>query len=141
MPPILVVAFTDEEGAVSWRTFSSTDENRAAFRLRKETMYTIGYQESHPDDKTTTYGYIVHCYIRSCDISLEYRASGIQLVLTPDNEPNWDFGFLTATESYPHAIPEGHAAITMAHTFIDPNPFYTAMSDSDSDADSDSDSD
>jgi len=129
-----VASFTNEEGVVSWRAFSSTDENRTAFCLRKEALYTIGYQESYSEDKTTTYGFIGHYYMRPCDINLEYRASGIQLVLTPDNEPNWEFGFLTATETYAD-IPEGHSAITIAHTFIDPNPFYTAMTDSDSDSD------
>jgi len=137
MPPILLAIFTDEEGTHSWRTFSSTDENRAAFRLRKEALYTIGYQESYPEDKTTTYGLIGNYYIRPCDINLEHRAGGIQLVVTPDNQLNDDFPFLTVTESYAQTIPDGHTVITVAHTFIDPNPFYTAMTDSDSDSDSD----
>jgi len=133
-----LATFVNEENVVSWRAFSSTDENRTSFCLRKETLYTIGYQESYSEDKTTTYGLIGHYYTRPCDISLEYRASGIQLVLTPDNELNGEFGFLTATETYAD-IPEGHTAITIAHTFIDPIPFFTAMSDPDSDSDSDSD--
>ena len=139
MPPILLATFVNEENVVSWRAFSSTDENRTSFCLRKDALYTIGYQESYSEDKTTIYGLIGHYYMRPCDISLEYRASGIQLVLTPDNELNGEFGFLTATETYPQAIPEGHTAITIAHTFIDPIPFFTAMSDPDSDSDSDSD--
>ena len=138
MPYILLASFTDEDGTLSWRAFSSTDETRALFRLRNDTFYEIGYQESHPEDKTTSYGLLTLFYQKTCDIALEHRMSGIQLVLTPDNTLNTEFGFLTATESYNQVIPEGHVVAVVPHTFIDPNPFYTTM-DADSDSDSDSD--
>ena len=136
MPYIIILSFADEEGTVSWRAFSSTDEDRAAFRLRKDTFYEIGYQESHPENKNTTYGLLTRFYQKDCDITLEHRYDGIQLVLTPDGTINDEFGFLTATESYAQGLPDGHAATIVPHTFINPNPFYTAM-DSDSDSDSD----
>jgi len=135
MPPILLATFTNEEGVTTWRAFSSTDEHRTSFHLNKETLYFIGYQESHPGDRITYFGLIGNYYIRQCDITLEYRAMGIRLILTPDNELNGEFPFLTATENYNQVIPEGHTIAVIPHTFIDPNPFYTAMSDSDSDSD------
>jgi hypothetical protein len=135
MAPILLVYFTDEEGAIKWRGFSSSDENRSMFHLRKDVLHEIGYQESHPEDKTTTYGLIGNYFVMACDINLEHRAGGIQLVLTPGNGINDEYSFLTATESYAVAIPDGHTVTIIPHTFVDPNPYYTGMANTDSDSD------
>jgi len=136
MPYILILSFTDNEGTLTWHAFSSTDEARTLFRLRKDTFYELGYQESHPSDKNTSHGLLTQYFEKDCDISLDYRSDGIQLVIAPDNTLNGDFGFLTATESYNQVVPEGHTVTVIPHTFVDPNPFFTEMHpDSDSDSD------
>jgi len=137
MPYLLVLTFTDEEGTLIWHAFSSTDEDRALFRLRKDVFYELGYQESYPEDKSTTYGMLTQYFEKDCDIALEHRPGGIQLVITPDSTLNGDFGFLTATETYSQMIPEGHTVSVIPHTFIDPHPFFTAMAEPDSGSDSD----
>ena len=135
MPHLLLLSFTDQGDALVWRAFSSTDEDRSLFRLRKDVFYEIGYQESYPDDKSTTYGTITQYFEKDCDIALEHRFDGIQLVITPDHTVNGDFGFLTATETYSQTIPEGHTVAVIPHTFVDPNAFFTAMAEPDSDSD------
>jgi hypothetical protein len=135
MPYLLLASFTNDEGNVLWRAFTSTDENRSDWRLRRDTFYEIGYQESHPSDKYTVFGILGNYYILSCDIPSEHRSEGIQFVATPDNGLNDEFALLTSIESYAQSIPEGNTIIVAGHTFVDPNPIYTALSDSDTDSD------
>jgi len=133
MPYLLLASFTDENGDILWRAFTSTDENRVDWRLRKDAFYEIGYQESYPSDKQTVFGILGLYYILDCDISADHRSGGIQFVATSGTIFNDDFPLLAATESYTQNIPEGNTVILASHTFVDPNSAYTALSDTDSD--------
>jgi hypothetical protein len=136
MAPLIMIRFADVSGGRIWRAFSSTDEDRPWYKLRREVFYEIGFQESYPADRNTTYGELEHYHPVESAIQLHERMDGLQLVQTDEYEWVNDFPIIKMNQSYTQPIPSDFSVCQMIHTFIEPNPYYDNIMDSDSDSDS-----
>jgi hypothetical protein len=135
MPSLLLIRFADASDNVAWHAFSSTDEERPVYKLRKDAFYAMGFQESYPNDRNTIYGRLEDYHQVECQVPLHERIDGLQLVQAEDY--TWANGFpiIKVNDSYTQPIPSDFNICQMAHTFIEPNEYYDDAMDTDSDSD------
>jgi len=139
---VILLTFVDASGeAYNYQAYSSEQENRPLHRLRRDVLYQIGYQESYPDDRNTTEGYLNAITNSMCSVPLNQRDHAMRCVVEHDRSIHTNYEPIEINDEYQHAVSDGNIII-VPHFYIQPNLGLDAIfATEDAIAEEDSDSD
>ena len=124
MSYIAIGVFTDVSGGSWWRyrAFSSTDPDRPLHKIKRDIYYHMGYQQSYPNDRSTSYGWFHYLLERNCHLTLEERMDGVRCVIRHNHTINTDYEPIGANSSYTGSIPSNHGQVFLIpHITVQPN--------------------
>jgi len=128
----------DNENRCFYQAFSPEDEDRPRYLARRDIMYHIGFQESHPSDKNTLIGNLENFIERASSLPQENRGDAIRCIIRNDYTLNDSYDAVSINGEYQVSSDNGHWQ-TIPHVYVQANLNFEADSDSDSTSSSDSD--
>ena len=120
--PVVLLTFLDTSGGAtySYRVYSSEQDDRPLHRLRRDVLYQIGYQESYPQDRNTSEGYLDTISELGCSVPLAARDNAMRCVIYSNCAVNTDYEVIEINDEYQHAVTDGNVVI-VPHFYIQPN--------------------
>jgi len=138
----IVLTFVDASGGAqyTYQIYSSEQENRPIRRLRRDILYHIGYQESHPEDRNTLEGYLDEINNMECNVPLALRDHAMRCVIRHNLLFHGGYEPIEINDEYEDTVTDGNVII-IPHFYIQPNLALDAVFAAEDAAAEDSDSD
>jgi len=120
--PVILLTFVDSSGGAqyTYKVYSSEQENRPIHRLRRDVLYHIGYQESHPNDKETLEGHLDSITPIMCSVPLSARDQAMRCVVHNNCSIHEDYEPIEINDEYANGVTDGNMII-VPHFIIQPN--------------------
>jgi len=142
--PVIILTFVDASGGAlyTYQVYSSEQDDRPLHRLRRDVLYHIGYQESHPGDRNTSEGYLDAINEVGCSVPLPLRDNAMRCVVYHNCAIHTSYEPIEINDEYENTVSDGNVII-VPHFTIQPNLMLDAVfaaqdleaEDSDSDSD------